>query len=693
MPRGSTLVRMTARRRSIVAVLVAVTVTAPALVIGWRSGHLLLASHGLPQTLGFLVPGVLAVAARPGNKAARRLFALGVVMAAGFSVGAAYSAYAGHHPPSWGHAAVLVLQALELGSGALVLALLAVFPDGTYQRGTERTLVLAGAGFVAAVLVVEEVASPTLSYPGAFVWTRQVTVENPSAGFGLADLGRIAWIGYQAGFLVLVVTGIVLLVLRFRRFGPRERGQIMWPLLGAAVTVLSITLLGAFGSVVRDQPDWLVYLLYAPTAMAVPLAIGVGMLRHELLGVDVLVRRSVAYGLLWLLVTAACVAAALAVGIAAGGRVPLPVAIGLAVAAALAAEPVRRRLERVFERLVFGRRASASELIAGLGARLETTADLDQIPDTVAAEVLAGLGARWVRVELHEPAGLVVGTAGSVPEDAAAALAVALVRGGDRVGEIACGPRWDAPYSRADEQLLESLGRLAVLAVHNAHLADQLASRIAELRASRARIVAAQDEGRRRLEHDLHDGVQQELVALLATLGLARNQLRRDPALAAEALCAAQEDARRTLLSLQETARGIHPPVLSDHGLVVAVAERTSRLPIPVDVQADLHGCGRFAPEVEGAAYFVVAEALGNVLKHSGAANAWVRLDTTGDRLLRVTVRDDGRGFDQDTVHHRGLVGLRDRVEAHGGTLALDSGPGRGTCLVATVDIGASDRA
>jgi signal transduction histidine kinase len=678
---------MTARARSIMAVAIALLVTAPAPVIGWRTGHLLLGSHGLPQTVGFLVPGVLAIAGRPDNKAARRLFALGVVTAAGFSLGAAWSAYGGGHLAGWGHTVVLVLQALELGSAALVLGLLAVFPDGSYQRAGERVAVLVGVGFVATVLVLENAASRTLSYPGTFIWTQRVTVPNPSADFGLTAIGRVAWVGYQAGFLLLVVTGIVLLVLRFRRFGPRERGQILWPLLGVAVTVLTVVVLGALGSFVRSGPDWVVYLLYAPSAMAVPLAIGIGMLRRDLLGVDLRVRRSVAYGLLWLLVTGGCVAAALLVGVAAGRRVPLPLAIGLAVAATLAAEPVRRRLDRLLERLVFGRRVSAPELIAGLGARLETTAGLD-IPDAVAADVRGGLRATWVRVELHEGGGLVVGIAGAVPEGSAPSLAVVLTLGGEEVGEIACGPRWDAPYSKADEHLLESLGRLAVQAVHNAQLADQLAARIEELRASRARIVAAQDEARRRLEQDLHDGVQQELVALLARLGLARNQLRRDPALAEQTLEVALDDGRRTLVSLQETARGIHPPVLSDHGLAVAVAERTSRLPIPVDVETALDGCGRFAPEVEGAAYFVVAEALGNVLKHSGASRAWVRLETAPSRTLRVVVRDDGHGFDPDAVRPRGLVGLRDRLEAQGGTLAVVSEPGRGTCLTATVATG-----
>jgi signal transduction histidine kinase len=220
--------------------------------------------------------------------------------------------------------------------------------------------------------------------------------------------------------------------------------------------------------------------------------------------------------------------------------------------------------------------------------------------------------------------------------------------------------------------------------VRNSWLSEQLAERVAELDASRARLVHAEDEGRRRLERDLHDGVQQELVALLARLGLARNQMRRDPGLSEETLGEAQRDAQRALLSLQEVSRGIHPPLLTDRGLGHAVAERAARLPIPVAVDDRLSARGRLPGDVEAASYFFVSEALTNVLKHAGATRADVLIDVMGDRL-HVVVGDDGRGFDVPRTRAHGLVGLRDRIEALGGTLDVVSRPGQGVTLVASI--------
>jgi signal transduction histidine kinase len=677
---------MTTRRRSILAVLAAVVATLPSPLIGWRTGHLLSASHGLPQVIGFLLPGVLAVAGRPDNRAARRLFALGMVMAVGFSVGSTYSAYLTDHAvPAWGHWLVLLLQALDLGSGALVLALLAVFPDGVYQREVERHMVWIGAGYLLAVLTLEHIAAPRLSYPGTYIWSTKITADNPSAGFGLATLGRAAWIGYQAGFLLLVLTGIVLLVLRFRRSSAPKRGQIAWPLVGAALTVVWVVIMGALSTFLHHQPDWLVYVLYAPSAMAIPLAIGLGILRGNVLDVDVLVRRSVAFGALWVVVTGVCVGVALGLGLLAGRTVPVAVAIGLAVAATLVAEPVRRWLEKLSERLVFGRQASVPELIAALGARLDATTDVRAIADTVATDVLQALRAAWVQVVLDERGQRVVGTAGTPTPGAEPEAAVHLVRSGRRIGEITCGPRWDGTYSTADRQLLQSLAGLAVLAIHNAQLVAELEDSLEDLRASRRRIVAAHDEGRRRLEQDLHDGVQQELVALLAQMGLVQNQLRRDPELAGRTLELAHRAAQDTLLAVQEMARGIHPTLLADHGLVAAIEDRASRMPIPTHVQAKQ--VPRLRAEVEQAAYFVVAEALGNVLKHARASQAEVLLETPDPAMLRISVRDDGSGFDVERAAQRGLLGLRDRVEAQGGALTVTSGRGAGTCLTATLNL------
>jgi signal transduction histidine kinase len=210
---------------------------------------------------------------------------------------------------------------------------------------------------------------------------------------------------------------------------------------------------------------------------------------------------------------------------------------------------------------------------------------------------------------------------------------------------------------------------------------------VEDLAASRARLVQAEELERRRLERDLHDGVQQELVGLLARLGLARNQLRRDSDLAEATLREAQVDAQRALEGLQELARGIHPAILTDRGLVEAVEERATRMPMPVEVHANgLGGGARFPLEMEGAAYFFVSEGLANIVKYASAKRAFVRFHTEPGQLV-VEVRDDGRGFDLARVKKSGLRGLEDRISALGGRVEFVSRPGQGTELRAFLPV------
>jgi signal transduction histidine kinase len=665
-------------------------VLAVAPLVGWRTGHLAEASRGLPQSVAFLATGALAATARPDHRGARRLLLIGLVMAVGFPAGTAYSAYLLHRPtPPWGWAAVLALQMLDLAQGAALLALLAIFPDGEYHRPYERRVVRLGPIYIAVVALLAVSTSATLTFPGAWIWGDQVSAANPLA-VGAQLFGRTAQVAYQAGFVVMLLASVTLLALRFKRFGPLERRQIAWPLYGTVVAGAWGAAMGALSSWNHTLPDGVLYLLYAPAALAVPVSIAIGMLRHRLLDIDFVIRRSVIYGVLWVLIAAAYVGLTLAFGVAVGGRVPLETAVALTIAATLVAAPLRQRLERVADRLVYGRRLSGYELIAALGSRLEAISGVEDVAGTVAAAVQTGLGARWARVVLEDAGRGLVGAAGSQDGTSLPALSVPLVRGAETIGAIECGPKREGRYSDADLGLLRTLGRQAALAVHNSWLAGQLAQQIDDLAASRARIVHAEDAGRRRLERDIHDGVQQEVVALLARLGLARNQLRRDPTLAERTLREAQRDGRRALLSLQDVARGIHPPLLRDRGLVEALSERTSRLTLPVEVCGKGLNGDRFAADVEGAAYFVVTEAVANSLKHARASRVWVDL-SHHEGELQVSVRDDGAGFDPTTAARRGLVGLQDRVEALGGRLTVSSHPGSGTTLQARIPGGPRD--
>jgi signal transduction histidine kinase len=222
-----------------------------------------------------------------------------------------------------------------------------------------------------------------------------------------------------------------------------------------------------------------------------------------------------------------------------------------------------------------------------------------------------------------------------------------------------------------------------VVAEENVRLDAELRARLEELRESRARIVEAGYVERRRVERDLHDGAQQRLVALALDLRLARSTLERDPSAAAELLDAAADNLAEATDELRELARGIHPPVLTDRGLVAALEALAARSPLPVTVHADVPS--RAPPSVETAAYFVASEALTNVARHAGAGRAAVRVSSSDDRL-EVEVTDDGHGG-ADPASGSGLRGLEDRLSALDGSLEVESGPNTGTTVRAVIPV------
>jgi signal transduction histidine kinase len=368
-----------------------------------------------------------------------------------------------------------------------------------------------------------------------------------------------------------------------------------------------------------------------------------------------------------------------------GRRVPVDLAVVLTIVATIVAAPARRRLEHLADRVVYGRRSSGYEMLSRLGARLEAAMAPEDVAGAVAAGVRNGLGSRWVRVVLA--GGGIAASAGRREAGAEPALVVPLGSGEDRLGAIECGPKVDGRYRPTDEELLRTLGRQATLALGNAALTAELSERLAELAASRARLVEAEEAGRRRIERDLHDGVQQELVALLTRVSMVRQQLRRDPATAEETLVQVQADTRRALESLQDLVRGIHPPLLADGGLRAAVEELVTRMPIAAQVRVTGWSEGfRAGAGIEGAAYFVVSEAVGNVLKHADASQLCISLGLR-EGAHAVEIVDDGSGFAPDGVELRGLRGLRDRVEALGGRLRVSSVPGGGTSICAELPL------
>jgi signal transduction histidine kinase len=239
------------------------------------------------------------------------------------------------------------------------------------------------------------------------------------------------------------------------------------------------------------------------------------------------------------------------------------------------------------------------------------------------------------------------------------------------------------PSAVEDRELVQAVGGAAALALENERLAAELRANLAELQASRARIVESADAARRKIERDLHDGAQQQLVAVALQLRAARTRMQKDPSSGAELVDAAAQHLDTAIAELRELARGIHPAVLTDRGLTSALQALATRMPLPVEI--DQSPEERLPANVEAAAYFVVAEAVTNVAKYAGADHASVAV-TQLDGHVTVRVSDDGVGG-ADPKGGSGLRGLGDRVAALGGRLEVESPSGAGTTVRAVIPV------
>jgi signal transduction histidine kinase len=559
-------------------------------------------------------------------------------------------------------AIVMLVQQCGIVIAAVAIAhMLGRFPDGQPQHGREvpvlRSLWLALL-FPPLVLV----SRPTVLLPNYYDVPQDVA--NPYALSSLASVGGVAT-GVTVAGQALFVVGVALLVRRYHRADRGDRRRVRWLLLPAVLAVFAVAT-----DLLLGGPDLLLVLLWISTLVLLPVTIAVALLRPDLLDVDVVLRKSVVYGFLWLTIGLVYVLAATGLGVAAGQRFPIGVAITLTVLATLVFHPARRWLESLADRWVFGTRADPARLVSTLGAALEETVELEQLLPRMAETVRDGLGLRWARVRL-EPA--------APPGDHDPMLTVPITLGGERLGVVECGPKVSGDLTEDDEAVVATLARQAALAVRNLRLT-------AELQHSRTRLVRAQDLERRRIERDLHDGVQQGLVALIGHTAVIRSRVEGDAA-AHQALTELQEGLRGVVEDLRELVHGIHPSLLSDRGLLDAVEALAARSAVPVAVRADPSLRGqRFTQEIETAGYFTVAESLANVGKHARATRAEVSL-ARNNGSLRIQVTDDGSGFDPISVAGEGLGNLADRLAALDGHLDVASRLGAGTTIRATLRV------
>jgi signal transduction histidine kinase len=375
-----------------------------------------------------------------------------------------------------------------------------------------------------------------------------------------------------------------------------------------------------------------------------------------------------------------------------GGDEPnLALAVLATATAAILFDPARRRLQRLANRAVYGRRATPYEALASMTRRVGASYSGDEVLGRMArtiAEATGGQGEVWVA----GPPGLTRTAVWPPPPGGNRSELLTLsdpplVAGRDAtfpvrhdqqvLGALTVSKDRGEPVTPAEDRLLADLADSAAFVLENARLVE-------ELRASRQRLVAAQDSERRRVERDLHDGAQQRLLELALTLRRIERQINLNGGGdAACTLTEAHDQLRQALVELRDLARGIHPAILTEQGLGPALASLADRSPVPVELDFALRG--RLDATVESTAYFVTSEALANVAKHAAATTAWVTVNAGTGRLW-VEITDDGAGgADPNGV---GLQGLADRVAALGGRLDIDSTPGSGTRVRAVVPCG-----
>ena len=273
---------------------------------------------------------------------------------------------------------------------------------------------------------------------------------------------------------------------------------------------------------------------------------------------------------------------------------------------------------------------------------------------------------------------------GSLPEMQRDTI-VPVSHGGELLGALAVDKKRGETMNTVEQKLVTDLAGQAGLVLKNAGLNRELLARLDDLRASRQRLVTAQDEERRRIERDLHDGAQQHLVALKVKVGLAE-KLAEPESKTRPILAQLKHDADEAIDNLRELARGIYPPLLASDGLGAALQSHARRLTVPVEL--DVANLQRQPREVEGAIYFCCLEALQNVAKYAEASSVKLRV-WMHDSTLAFEVKDDGKGFDPaTTVRSSGLQNMRDRLEALGGSLFVRSAPARGTTVEGRLPIG-----
>jgi signal transduction histidine kinase len=612
---------------------------------------------GIITFLVFPLMGLVLVRHQPSNAVGWLLLGIGlgifvIFNSAGFAVGLApYQAL------------LVVSQVFAFLTGTawipfllmLLLFLPMLFPDGRLL--SRRWLLPIASGLIFAILaLVGNMFTVTHVAPG------EPAVTNPFANPSLAK-AFAPFVNLAVPFALAALVGSVSsVVVRYRRGNSLQRHQLRWFL--CALLLASVPF---FLHEVNQTLSNLALLLFVPL---LPISIAIAVLRYRLYDIDVVINRALVYGTLAAFITAVYVAIVVGVGrlVGSGNRPNLALSIVATAVVAVAFQPVRERVQRFANRLVYGKRATPYQVMAGFADQMAGTLSADEVLPQMAEAAARGVGAQAARVTLVLPGGAKRSTVWPPTASADQFERTLPVSYRDElVGEIAVRESPGQAITPGEGRLLADLAAQAGLVLHNVRLTAELQGRLvdisvqaAELRASRQRIVTAQESERRRLGSEIRAGVQRELEATAEQLDDVERLLGDDGAAAAARLEVLTTETQRTLDGLRELARGIFPPLLADKGIVAALHAHARKMATTAvfDTTPEL-ATTRFDAGVEAAVYFCCTEALRGL---DGPATVHLR---ASDDVLTFTI-------DGVAAPNGRLESLRDRVEALGGSLDED---------------------
>ncbi|HRO22978.1 MAG TPA: sensor histidine kinase [Promineifilum sp.] len=554
-----------------------------------------------------------------------------------------------------------------------------LFPDGRLLSPRWRIIGwAAGLGLLSLMLGLA-------AHPGPIAdWASQ---PNP---FGIAGAERALDSLMTVGSFLLAIGvfgSMAAIAVRFRRSKGIERARMKW-LVYAAILIL---IAGAFtlpywlsGNLSNGLALELSIVLTNLVTLGIAVAVTIAIVGYRLYDIDVIINRTLVYSVMTgviILIYSLVVGTASVLFGSSGNWLLALVATGLV---AVLFQPIRDRLQRGVNRLLYGQRDEPFEVLTRLGQSLEQSAADTALPalvDTVAQAL------RLPYVDLQERQGdrfVTVAATGRPVDDP---VSFPMIYQAEEIGRLLVGSRTPGEtLGAADEHLLRNIARQAGATVYDTRLT-------ADLQRSRQQIVASREEERRRLRRDLHDGLGPSLASLLLEARVLRRMIREDPAAAEGLADEIQADIRATIDDVRRVVNELRPPALDDLGLVPALQVMAAKLgrsdgqgapglSVQVDAPADLPS---LPAAVEVAAYRIVQEGLANVLHHAQARQAVVRIRVNGD--LRVEVWDDGAGFQTRRRGGVGLISMRERAAELGGRCEISSTPGAGTLITATLPI------